>query len=437
VPSLATLPVFDTPWLLSRPSFERNRHAALFAPWAADQSGPMRFSILIPTFNRAAFLRQAIDSALSQTYPDREIVVIDDGSTDATAEVASSFGAQISYLRKENAGKAAALNTGIKASRGDVLIVLDDDDFFPPWTLASHADALLRNPSAEFSYGRFVRFRGSTPPSLSDLQDMELVPTHDPRRLAVKLMENCFLPNPTWAVRRTAQLKVGPYDEGLRYSEDYDMILKLAKENEGIFVDNVVLFQRKHLAHRGPLSEQTLALDVVDKWLKYDAHIFEQIGRVWPLEEFRPFPDPALAGGRATLLLQKGVILFQRKVYERAARALVQYRRHLELRPPTSDELRIAGGLLGCRHGLADLILGGAVRDGIVREFRAANWPLSMRVAFASQLRWRVRAAASARDADYARKLIVFSSKVFGIVPTIAVLGSRYSAGRRMWTAPN
>jgi glycosyltransferase involved in cell wall biosynthesis len=393
----------------------------------------MRFSVLIPTFNRATFLRQAIDSALSQTYSDREIIVIDDGSTDATRNTVSSYGTQIHYVRKENAGKAAALNTGIRLSRGDVLIVLDDDDFFPPGALASHADALKRDLSADFSYGKFVRFRGDAPPLLSNLQDMEFVPRRDPRRLAVKLMENCFLPNPSWAVRRAAQLAAGSYDEELRYSEDYDMILRLAKRSEGIFCDGVVLFQRKHLAHRGPLSEQTIALDVVDKWLKYDARIFEKIDHTWPLDDFRPFAGPSHSCAEAALLLQKGIILFQRKVYEGSLHALLRYRRSLEFRAPTSEELAIAAGLLGCRHGLADVVLGGPTREQVINAFRAADWPLWTRLAFASQLRWRVRAAAAAADADYARKLIHFSAKAFGLVPTIAVLGSRYSAGRRMW----
>jgi glycosyltransferase involved in cell wall biosynthesis len=107
-------------------------------------------------------------------------------------------------------GKSAALNLGISASTGDAIIVLDDDDLFPPWTVAKHAEALERNAAADFSFGRFVRFRGDRPPSSSDLWDEEFLPTHDPRRLVVKLMENCFFPNPAWAVRREAQMRVGP-----------------------------------------------------------------------------------------------------------------------------------------------------------------------------------------------------------------------------------
>ena len=88
----------------------------------------MRFSILIPTFNRADLLDQAIQSALAQTYRNCEILVIDDGSTDATPDVVSRYGSAIKYHRQGNQGKSAALNLGITKAEGDALIVLDDDD---------------------------------------------------------------------------------------------------------------------------------------------------------------------------------------------------------------------------------------------------------------------------------------------------------------------
>jgi glycosyltransferase involved in cell wall biosynthesis len=394
----------------------------------------MRFSILIPTFNRANLLGQAIDSALAQTHSDREIVVIDDGSTDNTEDVASSYGQQIRYLRKENAGKPAALNVGISASTGDIIIVLDDDDYFPPWTLAKHAEALERNPAADFSYGRFVRFQGHARPALSVLQDMETVPANDPRRLVVKLMENCFLPNPTWAVRRSAQLKIGPYNERLQFSQDYDMILRLARENEGAFVDDVVLFQRKHLARRGPISEPTYVMDSVNKWLKYDVHIFEKIDREWEMSDFCPFlRHPSAADGDSLAPLQKGIILFQRKAYDGADRALSLYRRTLGLRTPTRTELRIATGLLGCRYGVADIVAGGQLSEEVVRWLRGGDWPLLIRIAFASQQRWRIKNAWTMGDLRYAFHIVQFSCKAFGMDATAAILGSRYRAGAQRW----
>jgi glycosyltransferase involved in cell wall biosynthesis len=398
----------------------------------------MRFSIVVPTYNRAQLLSQALDSVLAQTLSCYEIVVIDDGSTDDTAKVVSSYGQQVQYFCQENKGKPAALNAGIGRVSGDVIVVLDDDDFFPPWALAKHAAALERNPAADFSYGRFVRFRGTKPPPLSETQDMEVVPTRDPRRLVVKLMENCFLPNPSWAVRRSAQLRVGPYKKSLYYNPDYDMILRLARKNEGAFIDKVVLFQRKHLGHRGPMSEQSYIVDTVDKWIKYDADLFREIDREWDIAEFFPFSDELHSEDSEGLaLLQKGIILFQRKVYDGAAHSLAQYRMNISTRSPTRNELRIAAGLLGCRYGLADLVAGGSESEKVIQWLRGGRWPILIRMAFASQQRWRIRQALSMGDMRYIFQIVRFSCKAFGADATAAVLGSWYRAGAHQWKGGN
>jgi len=399
----------------------------------------MHFSVIIPTFKRAQLLGDAIRAALAQTHTDREILVVDDGSPDDTRSVASTFGEAVRYFRQENKGKSAALNLGISASKGDAIIVLDDDDLFPPWTVAKHAEALERNAAADFSFGRFVRFRGDRPPSSSNLWDEEFVPTHDPRRLVVKLMENCFLPNPAWAVRRQAQMRVGPYDESMYYSHDYDMILRLARKNEGVFIDDdPVLYQRKHLGQRGPSAEETFKLDTVGKWVKYDSLLFKRLDREWSLSDFRPFLDERPSMHQEALaLLQKGVILFQRKVYDGAIRALTEYRRDLRDRSPGPVELRIATGLLGCRYGIADLVAKKSAGSDIVHAFRSTHWPLSMRGAFASQVRWRVRTALTAGDVRYALDLAKFSCRTFGPSATAAVLGSRYSFGATQWRRSN
>jgi glycosyltransferase involved in cell wall biosynthesis len=394
----------------------------------------MRFSVIIPTFKRAQLLGDAVRAALSQTYTNREILVVDDGSPDDTRSVSRTFGEAIRYFRQENRGKSAALNLGIAASTGDAIIVLDDDDLFPPWTLAKHAEALERNRAADFSFGRFVRFYGDKLPAPSDLWDKEFVPTRDPRRLVVKLMENSFLPNPAWAVRREAQMRVGPYDESNYYGHDYDMILRLARTNEGVFIDDPVLYQRKHLSSRGPSAEQTFILDTVDKWVKYDALLFNKLDREWSLSDFRPFRDEGPSERQEALaLLQKGVILFQRKVYDGATRALSDYRRHLRDRSPDLVELRIATGLLGCRYGITDLIAKKNSASDIVHPFRSTHWPLSMRVAFASQIRWRIRGALTVGNVGYALDLAKFSWRTFGPSATAAILGSRYSFGATQW----
>jgi glycosyltransferase involved in cell wall biosynthesis len=394
----------------------------------------MRFSVLIPTFERAELLGQAIESALAQTHGDHEILVIDDGSADATGAVVARYVPAVGYLRQENRGKAAALNFGLAAATGDAILVLDDDDLLPPTALADHAKALAADSRADFSYGRYVRFTGAAPPNPDDLWDEEPTPIRDPRRLAVRLMERCFLPHPAWAVRREAQRRVGPYDETLKRSQDFDMIVRLARGNEGAFVDARVLWQRRHVALRGPAGERTLVDHSIDKWIAYDAAFFRKLDQEWRAEDFGPFAACPSADA-ALCWLQRGVILFQRKVYDRAERALRRYRQTLVGRTPSGDEKRIAAGLLGCQHGVAEFADRGA-REAIAAWLRRLDWPLSLRVAFASQARWRIRAAIERGDARFAAALLRFSTDAFGAAATLAIMGSRYGAGASQWRTP-
>jgi glycosyltransferase involved in cell wall biosynthesis len=193
----------------------------------------MRFSVIIPTFKRAQLLGDAIRAALAQTHTNREILVIDDGSPDDTRVSRRRLeNRYATFVRRTKENRPPSISAFRRAQETPSL---DDDDLFPRWTVAKHAEALERNAAADFSFSRFVRFCGDRPPSSSDLWDEEFVPTHDPRRLVVKPMENCFLPNRAWAVRREAQMRV---DESMYYSHDYDMILRLARTNEGVFIDD-------------------------------------------------------------------------------------------------------------------------------------------------------------------------------------------------------
>src|SRR6516162_6092988 len=111
----------------------------------------------------------------------------------------------------------------------------------------------------------------------------------------------------------------------------------------------------------------------------------------------------------------------------------MEYRRHLDGRSPDPVELRIPTGLLGCPYGIADLVSGKNSNGDIVHAFRSRRWPLSMRMAFASQIRWRVRAALTVGDVGYALDLVKFSCRVFGLSGTRTILRSPFKVGGTGW----
>jgi glycosyltransferase involved in cell wall biosynthesis len=116
-------------------------------------------SVIIAAYNAALFLAEAIESAISQTWPPLEILVADDGSTDETAHVAARFQDKIRYLHQDHAGAAAARNLAISKARGEFLAPLDADDLWLPEKLALQMAAFAEDPTLDIVSGHIVEFR--------------------------------------------------------------------------------------------------------------------------------------------------------------------------------------------------------------------------------------------------------------------------------------
>lgn len=122
-------------------------------------------SVIIPVYNCERYLGQAINSVLSQTYKNFEVIVVDDGSTDNSAEVARSFGDLIRYEFQQNSSSAGARNRGIQLAKGDYLTFLDADDLWTENKLNLQVKALEQNPQIELIFGKVQQFHS---PELSE-----------------------------------------------------------------------------------------------------------------------------------------------------------------------------------------------------------------------------------------------------------------------------
>jgi glycosyltransferase involved in cell wall biosynthesis len=214
-------------------------------------------SIIIPCFNHARFLSEAIESALAQTLAPLEVIVVDDGSTDDSADVASRY--PVKLVRQGNAGLAAARNAGLAVSRGAIVIFLDADDRLRPEAASAGASALRATPAAALAVGRCL---------LIDEHGRSLA-TNQPRvtgRFYEELLRQNYIWTPALAAfRRTALDEVGAFDSTVNPSADYDLYLRLARRYDFAPHDTLVAEYRQHSASmsRDPVLMLDTTLEVL------------------------------------------------------------------------------------------------------------------------------------------------------------------------------
>lgn len=207
-------------------------------------------SVVIPTYNRANYIVSAIESVLCQTTPVDEILVIDDGSTDNTAEVVGKL-AKVRYIRQKNAGPSAARNRGIRESRGSLIAFHDSDDLWAPEKIALQVAQLERNPKLDFTFGYMSNFSSDHDPIVPEIKDHAIdralnAGSDDVPNAFNLLLEDNFIPTPTVLLKRTCIEKVGAFDETLRCAEDYDLWLRIAATSKIGFINQVLLRRRRH-----------------------------------------------------------------------------------------------------------------------------------------------------------------------------------------------
>lgn len=208
-------------------------------------SKEVKVSVIIPTYNSAHFIIEAVESVLNQTFTDFEILVIDDGSTDATKEVLiEKYGNLVRYFYKENGGVSKARNFGIENAQGKYVAFLDSDDAWIPEKLEKQVSALEKNAENKACYSSFF------------LCDENLIPVgvNESNRKSDALTDLLLIGNvvatpSTVIAEKELFQQVGGFDHELSQCADWEMWIRLATKTEFIYIDKPLLKYRQHGAN--------------------------------------------------------------------------------------------------------------------------------------------------------------------------------------------
>jgi GT2 family glycosyltransferase len=205
------------------------------------ENGDREVSVITPCYNAASFLRETIDSVLSQTRPAREVIVVDDGSTDDSATIAESYGPPVRVLRQKNQGESVARNAGIAAASGKYVLFLDADDLLDPAAidvLFSHA---RRADDGVACMGHSCFREDPSTPFLTTMPPAD--------RFFPGIIQANFGPPHCWLTPRELIVRAGSFLTTLQYSEDWDLWWRVGMAGGKLIpVEYVGALYRRHPA---------------------------------------------------------------------------------------------------------------------------------------------------------------------------------------------
>lgn len=282
-------------------------------------------SVIIPTYNRAHLIGRAIQSVLSQTFQDFEIIVVDDGSEDNTKEVVRGFAdGHVRYFRhNENRGGSAARNTGIRASRGEYIAFLDSDDEWNPRKLERQLRVLRAASSTVV-----LVFAGLRNVNSQGRELFRCCPSPGVVVDRSQLFTACFVSNSAILTRKTALVEVGGFDDRLSCWQDRDLWLRLFGRYQlvGIPDDLVVVHQYGDRISSNPRARSEGYALVLEK---YGNEISKE-----------PYLEAKIRTALATALI---------RVPEGRGVAVREFAKAVRLRPSLKGMLQLTAAIGGCR----------------------------------------------------------------------------------------
>jgi glycosyltransferase involved in cell wall biosynthesis len=237
-------------------------------------------SVIMPAYNAAEYIAAAIESVLNQDYRNFELIIINDGSTDDTEKIIHGFkDGRIRYFRQENRGLAATHNTGIRQSRGELIIKLDADDKMTPDFIARHLQQFEKDPEADLVYCDDL---------LIDQNDKQIRiikrPEYADRKLLIRDMFRSGFPVVPFrtCIRRAVFDKIGFFDESLPIGEDYDMMRRFIKFGLKIRHLPSALYMRR-------MTENSLSRNLTPQKAKCQFELVRRFTETFTYDEL--FPD--------------------------------------------------------------------------------------------------------------------------------------------------
>lgn len=237
-------------------------------------------SVIVPTYNRAALLEECLRSLIEQTVPPHEIIVVDDGSTDDTAErvqiVNDCCDGRILYVRKDNGGKPKALNLALPMVTGQWVWIFDDDDVALLTSIQSRLSALKRMPQAKLVLSNHLWGRTAADGSIEPT-GVHHWPTVDHTNLCLQFMRSCFTTLQGALVHRNCYREAGFFREDLLTSEDYEMLLRLVRRYPVALLDQPTFVFRRHDGARGPAHQRYAGGERERRFLHYDRMVGQSL----------------------------------------------------------------------------------------------------------------------------------------------------------------
>lgn len=283
-------------------------------------------SIIIPVYNGANYLREAVDSALAQTYPNVEILVVNDGSDDdgRTEEIALSYGKRIRYIKKENGGTASALNVGIRNMKGEYFSWLSHDDVYYPDKIEKEVEAVLQCGDS----ARIVQCEYDFHDEASGMD----TPTDFYKCYSIEQLTNSVFSLLQMQIHACGALihkshfeRVGIFDEKRRYTQDIEMWFRLLRGQRSLWVSERLYMVRVH--------SEADSKRLYEKWNRENAKLYYEMIQNMPDEELA-----AMYGTSETALCRVIGLIRSREGYEEAEALEKRLRNCLHKKHSDKDE---------------------------------------------------------------------------------------------------